>query len=117
MRRTITVKPVVIVWLRLLAPGCVGVFPALRRQRLLTLAARRAGVGRILRYLIRRHKLIVASHIFGADPFGPTGFRICGAARVSCPRWPSQSMREALRAPGCPPEPFRATAHRAWAVV
>jgi len=70
MRRTITVQPVLLVGLRLLAPPYVGVFPALNRERLLILAARQAGVGRILLYSIRRHRLVISSHIFGAETFG-----------------------------------------------
>jgi hypothetical protein len=63
VRRTITVQPVVLVWLRLLTPGYVGVFPALHRQRLSTLAAGLAGVGRLLRSLMQRHEIIIRSHI------------------------------------------------------
>jgi hypothetical protein len=70
VRRAIAVQPVVLVWLRPLAPGYVGVFPALRRQRLLILAIRRAGVGRLLRRLIRRHKVIIPYRILGAEAFG-----------------------------------------------
>jgi hypothetical protein len=70
VRRTITVQPVVLVWLRLLTPAYVGVFPALHRQRLLTLAARLAGVGRLLWRLIRRHMAIIPSHNLGAETLG-----------------------------------------------
>jgi len=114
VRRAITVQPVVLVWLSPLAPGYVAVFPALHRQRLPILAVRRAGVGRILRCLIRRHKVIIP-----LTSSGPRRSAICRipnprAAQVSFSRWPSQSKRQALRVPGCPPE-LPVTAPRAWA--
>jgi hypothetical protein len=70
VRRTITVQPVVLVWLRLLTPGDVGVFPALPWQRLLILAARLAGVGRLLWGLMRWQKVIIPSHILWTETFG-----------------------------------------------
>lgn len=59
MRRPVTMKPVVLVWLGPLAPGNIGVFPALLRHRLLILLVRRTGVGRLLRCLAWRHRAII----------------------------------------------------------
>lgn len=71
VRWTITVQPVILFSIRLLAPGYVGVFPALHWRRLLIAAGHPAGVCRILRYLFRRHELIPL--IFGAEMLGHGG--------------------------------------------
>ena len=104
VRWTITVQPVILFSIRLLAPGYVRVFPALHRRRRLILAGQPTGVCRILRYLFRRHELIPLT--FGAEMLGHGGSRSAALWRampslaVGRLSSPSPSSVPACDAPG-----------------
>jgi hypothetical protein len=60
VRRPVTIEPVVLGRVRLLAPAGVGVFTALHRQLLLVLAAWRTGIGWLGRHFVWRHLAIIS---------------------------------------------------------